>query len=65
MQNNRVLAEKENIQYFANGGDRKNIDQIPEANVCDNHNIEMIFNSGGGKISYCCRNSWNHKLCLF
>ena len=44
------IAEKENIQYFANGGDRKNIDQIPEANVCDNHNIEMIFNSGGEKI---------------
>ena len=44
------IAEKENIKYFANGGDRKNIDQIPEASVCDNNNIEMIFNSGGGKI---------------
>jgi cytidyltransferase-like protein len=44
------IAERENIKYFANGGDRKNINQIPEASVCDNNNIEMIFNSGGGKI---------------
>ena len=44
------IAKKENIKYFANGGDRKNIDQIPEASICDNNNIEMIFNSGGGKI---------------
>jgi len=44
------IADQENIKYFANGGDRKNIDQIPEASVCDKKNIKMIFNSGGGKI---------------
>ncbi len=36
---------------FANGGDRKNIDDIPEAKVCRELGIEMIFNVGhGGKV---------------
>lgn len=36
---------------FANGGDRKNINDIPEAVVCKKHNITMVFNIGkGGKI---------------
>ena len=36
---------------FANGGDRRNEDEIPEAIVCKEHNIEMIFNVGrGGKM---------------
>jgi cytidyltransferase-like protein len=35
---------------FANGGDRKNTADIPEAIVCDAYSIEMIFNIGGGKI---------------
>jgi D-beta-D-heptose 7-phosphate kinase/D-beta-D-heptose 1-phosphate adenosyltransferase len=36
---------------FANGGDRKNIDDIPEAVVCEKFNIEMVFNIGvGGKV---------------
>ena len=35
---------------FANGGDRKNEDDIPEAPVCKKYDIEMIFNVGGGKI---------------
>jgi D-beta-D-heptose 7-phosphate kinase/D-beta-D-heptose 1-phosphate adenosyltransferase len=36
---------------FANGGDRRNVDDIPEAVVCETHSIEMIFNVGqGGKV---------------
>ena len=36
---------------FANGGDRKNIEDIPEAAVCDRLGINMVFNIGkGGKI---------------
>ena len=44
------LAEEENIKCFANGGDRKNEADIPEANICKKYNIEMIFNVGGDKI---------------
>lgn len=35
---------------FANGGDRKNEDDIPEAEICNKLNIEMVFNVGGKKI---------------
>jgi D-beta-D-heptose 7-phosphate kinase/D-beta-D-heptose 1-phosphate adenosyltransferase len=36
---------------FANGGDRRNTQDIPEAVVCEKHGIEMVFNIGeGGKI---------------
>ena len=35
---------------FANGGDRKNMNDIPEAKVCEELGIEMVFNVGGGKI---------------
>ena len=36
---------------FANGGDRRNTNDIPEAIVCEEHGIEMIFNIGqGGKV---------------
>ncbi|MEI6479100.1 MAG: adenylyltransferase/cytidyltransferase family protein [bacterium] len=36
---------------FANGGDRKNIADIPEAEICEALGIEMIFNIGyGGKV---------------
>jgi len=36
---------------FANGGDRRNTNDIPEAVVCEEHGIEMIFNVGqGGKV---------------
>ena len=38
-------------QIFANGGDRKQIEDIPEAAVCAEYGIEMIFNVGfGGKV---------------
>ncbi len=36
---------------FANGGDRKNINDIPEGAVCKQFDIKMIFNVGkGGKV---------------
>ena len=35
--------------YFANGGDRTS-ENTPEMKVCEDLNIEMIWNIGGGKI---------------
>jgi D-beta-D-heptose 7-phosphate kinase/D-beta-D-heptose 1-phosphate adenosyltransferase len=35
---------------FANGGDRVDAKDIPEAQVCSELGIEMVFNVGGGKI---------------
>lgn len=35
---------------FANGGDRKSEEDIPEAEVCKKHKIEMVFNVGGKKV---------------
>lgn len=35
---------------FANGGDRKNEEDIPEAEICKKLGIEMVFNVGGKKI---------------
>ena len=34
---------------FANGGDRKE-GNIPEYGICDNLDIEMVYNVGGGKV---------------
>lgn len=34
---------------FANGGDRNSTAAIPEAEVCEKHNIEMRFDAGEGK----------------
>ena len=44
------LAKENAIDIFANGGDRKNIKDIPEYEICKKHAIEMIFDIGGGKI---------------
>ena len=44
----RILTERE-IDIFANGGDRKNIRDIPEYEICKKNNIEMIFDVGGEK----------------
>ena len=44
------LAKEENIQIFANGGDRNNEDDILESEVCEQNNIRLEFNIGGGKI---------------
>ena len=38
-----------NPNVFANGGDRKE-GNIPEAQVCNDLNIKMIYNVGGGKV---------------
>lgn len=35
---------------FANGGDRKRVSDIPEASVCAELGIKMVFNVGGGKV---------------
>jgi len=35
--------------YFANGGDRK-IDNTPEMKLCEELGIELLWNTGGGKI---------------
>jgi cytidyltransferase-like protein len=48
-----VSRELEKIKpdIFANGGDRRNADEIPESVVCKKNGIEMLFNIGfGGKV---------------
>ena len=45
-----MLCKKNAIDIFANGGDRKNIQDIPEYKVCKENNIELFFGIGGGKI---------------
>ncbi len=35
---------------FANGGDRIK-DNIPEDHICEEENIKMVFNIGGGKLN--------------
>jgi cytidyltransferase-like protein len=46
-----IDGERHPIHIFANGGDRKNEADIPEAQVCKEKDIEMIFNVGaGGKV---------------
>ena len=44
------LAKEEYLHIFANGGDRNNEDDISEAEVCEQNNIRLEFNIGGGKI---------------
>jgi mannose-6-phosphate isomerase-like protein (cupin superfamily) len=44
------LSKKENVTIFANGGDRDSKDAIPEAEICEQNNITMKFNVGGGKV---------------
>ena len=45
-----VLKSKDMVDIFANGGDRKNKDDIPEYEICKKLGIAMSFNIGGGKI---------------
>ena len=45
-----MISKKEDIDIFANGGDRKNEDDIPESEICKKLKIKMIFNVGGDKI---------------
>lgn len=35
---------------FANGGDRRRTADIPEAAICKELGIKMVFNVGGGKV---------------
>lgn len=42
--------EKIRPQVFANGGDRKAEENIPEAKICREYGVEMVFNVGGAKI---------------
>ena len=42
--------EKFRPHIFANGGDRKEEKDIPEADICKKLGVQMIFNVGGGKI---------------
>lgn len=48
-----VSKELEQLKpdIFANGGDRRDTQDIPEADTCEKYGIEMIFNVGeGGKL---------------
>lgn len=45
----RALA-KIHPDVFANGGDRRDMTDIPEAPVCGALGIELVFNVGGGKV---------------
>lgn len=46
----KKLSENQKLNIFANGGDRKNEEDIPETKICKDLGIEMVFNVGGGKI---------------
>ena len=46
----RFLKSKNLVDVFANGGDRKNKSDIPEFRICNENDIEMVFDVGGGKI---------------
>jgi len=46
----KILKNKNLIDIFANGGDRKNKSDIPEFKICKENNIKMVFGVGGGKI---------------
>ena len=45
-----LLSTKKEIDIFANGGDRKNKNHIPEFEICKKNNIKMVFDIGGDKI---------------
>jgi len=45
-----MLSNKNKVDIFANGGDRKEISDIPEHEICKKNNIEMVFDIGGDKI---------------
>lgn len=36
-----------NELIFANGGDRASAKEVPETQICQNYNIEMVFGVGG------------------
>lgn len=38
---------EDNELIFANGGDRSSVKEVPETQICQNYNIEMVFGVGG------------------
>ena len=46
----KKLKERNEIDIFANGGDRESVNDIPEYRICKENGIQMIFDVGGGKI---------------
>lgn len=47
-----IINNQSDDEYiFANGGDKNNIDDIPETKTCKELGIEMIFNVGGNKTN--------------
>tara|TARA_B100002019_G_scaffold287766_1_gene300286 strand:+ start:661 stop:1419 length:759 start_codon:yes stop_codon:yes gene_type:complete len=44
------LKKNGEVDIFANGGDRKNIKDIPEFEICKKNGIQMKFDVGGGKV---------------
>lgn len=46
----KTLKKNKQVDIFANGGDRKNIKDIPEFKICKQNGIQMIFDVGGEKI---------------
>ncbi len=58
------LSSGRKIDIFANGGDRKNLDDVPEYEICKKNKIQMVFDVGGGKIqssSYLTKKFNNYK----
>tara|TARA_A200000113_G_scaffold221432_1_gene233281 strand:- start:43 stop:801 length:759 start_codon:yes stop_codon:yes gene_type:complete len=45
-----MLSKNNSIHIFANGGDRKSLEDIPEKKICADNNIKMVFGIGGGKV---------------
>ena len=45
----KLIDDGYNIRYFANGGDRKTLSDIPESKGCNENNIKLVFGIGGGK----------------
>jgi cytidyltransferase-like protein len=46
----RKTIEMLKPHIFANGGDRRNEGDIPEAEICRKYGIQMVFNVGGNKV---------------
>ncbi len=47
----KINGQEYPVNIFANGGDRKSVQDIPEAPVCERLGIKMVFNVGkGGKV---------------
>ena len=61
---NLFLELSNKISKFANGGDRTEKKDIPEASVCQEYGVSLIFGIGGGKTqasSDLVKNVWKKK----